>query len=142
MHLQRRLAGLGQKTGPFHADEIAEIDQLEHLDHLIANFFRMDVNLDPPGRIAQVHEMAFAHVAMGGDAAGGAQGGAFGEFFAHFGDRAGSFVSAAEGVRAARLKRFQFFAPLRDQAVFVVHLRAANLKRWFEMNSQNHAVNA
>ena len=137
VHFQRRLAGLGQKTGSFHADEIPEIDQLEHLDHVIADFLRVDVNLDPPGGIAQVHEMAFAHVAMGGDAAGGAQGGAFREFLAHLGDRAGSFVSAAERVRAARLERFQFFAPLRDETVFVVHLWAANLKRWFEMNSQN-----
>ena len=39
---------------------------------------------------------------------------------------------------AERLEGFQFFAPLCDEAVFVVHLRAANLKRWFEMNSQNH----
>ena len=71
---QGRLAGLGEETIAFDADEIAEIDQLEKLDHLLADFLRVDVNLDPPGRIAQVDEMAFAHVAMRGDAAGRAQG--------------------------------------------------------------------
>ena len=137
VHFQRRLAGLGEEAGSLYADEIPEIDQLEHLDHVIANFLRVDVNLDPPGGIAQIHEMAFAHVAMRGDPAGRAQGGAFRELFADLGDCAGSFISVAERVRAARLKRFQFFTPLCDQAIFVVHLRAANLENSRTKDTRN-----
>ena len=88
----------------------------------VANFLGVDVDLDPAGGIAQVHEMALAHVAVGGDAAGGAEAGAFREFLADLGDRAGGFISAAKGVRATRLERLQFFAPLRYETVFVVHL--------------------
>ena len=35
----------------------------------------------------------------------------------------------AERIRAPGLQPFQFFAPLRYEAVFFVHLRAANLER-------------
>ena len=31
VHLQRRLAGLGEKTASLHSDEIAEIEQSENL---------------------------------------------------------------------------------------------------------------
>ena len=86
MNLQGRLAGLGEKTGSFDADEIAEIDQLEQLDHFRADFLRVDVNLNPAGGIAQVDEMALAHVAMRGDAAGRAQRRAFRKFFPHVSD--------------------------------------------------------
>jgi hypothetical protein len=98
--------------------------------------------LNPAGGIAQIHKVALAHIAVSSDTASRAKHGAVGEFFAHLRDSAGGFVSVAEGVRAARLESFQFFAPLRDETVFVVHLRAANLKRWFEMNSQNHSWKA
>src|SRR5205085_10343643 len=75
MHFQRRLAGFGEETNPLDADEIAKIDQLKQIDYLVADFFRVDVNLDSPRRIAQVDEVAFTHVAVRGDVAGRAQGG-------------------------------------------------------------------
>ena len=121
VNLQRRLAGFGEETFAFDADEIAEIDELETLDHFRADFFRVDVNLDASRRIAQVDEMAFPHVAMRRDPAGGAQGCALGKFFSHLADGAGRFEAAPKRIRPACLERLEFFAPLRDEIVFVVH---------------------
>jgi hypothetical protein len=41
----------------------------------------------------------------------------------------------AERVRASRLERIQFFAPLRYETVFVLHRGRPNLERGLEMNS-------
>src|SRR5882724_3746373 len=65
--------------------------------------------------------MTFPHVAMGRDAAGGAQGCAFGKFLADFGDRARSLERAAERIRSAFLERLHFFPPQRDELIFVLH---------------------
>src|SRR5436190_3320071 len=72
--------------------------------------------------------MALAHVAVGGDAAGGSEGRAFGKFSTDLRDISGSFVGAAKRVGACGPERFQFFASLRYEAVFVFHLRAATLR--------------
>ena len=85
-NLQARLAGFRDEAGAFDADEIAEIEQAENLHQLRPDLLRLHVNLDPPGRVPQIDEVALAHVAMRGDAAGGAQRRAFGEFIAQLAD--------------------------------------------------------
>src|SRR5437867_9040863 len=70
---QRLLAGLRQKTEALHSDQVAEIEQIENLHRLRADLFRMKVDLDAPGRVAKIDKVAFAHVAVRGDAASGAK---------------------------------------------------------------------
>ena len=84
-----RLATLGEKACPFDTDEIAKIEQLENLKRLGPYFFRLNVNLNVAGRIAQIDEMTFAHVAMRSDPPGHAQRLVFGKFLLHFADRSG-----------------------------------------------------
>ncbi len=99
--LQRRFAGLGDETSAFHPDEIAEIKQREDFHQLRADFLGLDVNLDAPARVAHIHEMALAHVAMRSDPAGHAQRHAFGKFRPHFRDVAVGLECAAERRHAA-----------------------------------------
>jgi hypothetical protein len=69
------------------------------------------------------------------DAASRAQSGAFGEFRPDFRDRPGCFECLAKWIGASGLERSQFFAPLRDELIFVFHPGRANLERSPEMNS-------
>ena len=80
VHLQRRLARLGGETGAFHADEIAEIEQLEDFHRFGAEFLRLHINLHPPARVLEINEMALAHVAMRTDATRDAKTCPFGKF--------------------------------------------------------------
>src|SRR3954468_2777776 len=64
VHLERRLAGLGEKAIALDADEIAEIDEFKQFDDLRTDFFCVEVNLDPPRRIPHIDKMAFPHVAV------------------------------------------------------------------------------
>jgi hypothetical protein len=105
MNFERRLARLGDEASSLDPDEVSEVDQLEKLDHLFADFLGVDINLHSPRRIAQIDEMAFPHVTMRCDAAGSSQRRAFGKFLAHFRDRPRGLVGAAKRVRAARLER-------------------------------------
>ena len=120
---------LVRKHSPSTPMKSPMIEQLENFHRLRAEFLRLDVNLDPPGRVAQIEEMTFAHVAMRGDAAGRAQGFAFLKFFAHLRDRAAGLKRGAEGRDAARPQLFQLGATLRDQFVFVVHCKKATVNR-------------
>jgi hypothetical protein len=79
--------------------------------------------------------MALPHVAVRGNPPCGTKRCSLGEFLAHFRDRAGDLESAAERIGAAGLECFQFFAALRYETIFVVHLGRSNLERHFEMNS-------
>jgi hypothetical protein len=74
----------------------------------------MNVDLNSPRRVAQIKEMAFAHVAMSGDAARRAKRLAFRKLSAHFGDRSGYLKPTAERLDAFRTERVQFFAPQCD----------------------------
>jgi hypothetical protein len=121
VRFERRLARLGQKTRSFNANEIAEVEKLENFHRLRADFLFVEISLDPPGRVPKIDKVAFAHVAMGGDAAGRAERFAFLEFFAHFGDRTGGFERAAERFHTARAKRLQFLPALRDQFILRFH---------------------
>ena len=129
LDLQCRLAGFGQETFAFHADEIAQIEQLEKIDNLRANFFGVDVNLNPAGRVAKIDKVALAHVAVRGNAAGRAQGFAFLEFFPDLRQVAACFEGGPEGFHATRAQTFQFSAPLRDQFILVVHFSQPSLNR-------------
>ena len=120
---------LVRKQFALDADEIAEVEQIENLHRLGADFFRMNVNLNAPGRVAQIDEMAFAHVAMRGDASGRAQGFAFLKFFADLARSCRWSQSGAEGRDAARAQLFQLGAPVRDEIVFVVHCKKATVNR-------------
>src|SRR5207244_9111310 len=120
-HLQCWLAAFSNKTRSFDADEITDVEQVEKFNQVRANFFCVDVNLNAPGRIAQVEEMAFAHVAMRGDAPRRAKSLPFLELLAHLRDRSAYVKTGAERLNAFRAERVELFAPQRDQFVFVFH---------------------
>src|SRR6267143_5147495 len=109
--LQCRFPAFGDKTGSLHADEIAKIDQPKKIDQLRADFFRMNVDLNPPRCVAQIEEMTFAHIAMRSNAASCAKGLAFFKLFAHLRNRSSYLKAGAEWLDAFRAKRVEFFAP-------------------------------
>src|SRR6266567_996943 len=80
--LQRGFAALGEETCALGANEITDIEQTKKIDQVRANFFCVNVNLNAPGGITKIEEVALAHVAMRGDAASRAQDLALCEFFA------------------------------------------------------------
>ena len=138
VHLQRRFAGFGEKTGSLHADEIAKIEQSEKLDRLRADFFRVNVNLNASGRVAQIEKMTFAHVAMRGDAARCAKSLAFLELFAHLRNRAALPQSRRQMARhLSHEARRAFCAAVR--LTRFLHPSRANLKRC-EVRDQSLAV--
>src|SRR5450631_49189 len=116
-NLQRWLAGLRQKTLAFHANEIAEVEQLEKIDNLRANFFRMDINLNPPGGVAKIDKVTLAHVAMRGNASRRTQSFAFFEFFPNRRNIAAGLERRAKWLDSAIAQAFQFSASLRDQLI-------------------------
>src|SRR5438552_15827970 len=83
---QRVLAALGEETCALGANEITDIEQTKKIDQVRANFFCVNVNLNAPGGITKIEEVALAHVAMRGDATSRAQDLALREFFAHLRD--------------------------------------------------------
>ena len=91
LHLQRRFAGLGQKTFPFDSDEIAEVEQREKIDNSVAGLPGIDVNLNAPGRVAKIDKVALAHIAMCGNPPGRTEDGTLLEFLTHVSDRAARF---------------------------------------------------
>jgi len=97
----------------------------------------VNVNLNAAGGVAKIEKMALAHVAMRGDAAGGANHFAFFKFRADLGDVAAGRESFSERFNALGAEGVEFFAPERDQLILFVHLRRANVKRCGEMNSLN-----
>ena len=138
-HLDRRFPAFREKACALDADEIPDIEQAKKIDQLSANFFRVNINLNPSGGVAQVEKVAFAHVAMRSDAASRAKGLAFFKFFAHLRDRSAWFETSPEWFDPFRAKRVEFFAPQRDQLILFVHRRRANVKRRAEMNSLKEA---
>ena len=120
-HFQRRLAGFGQETGAFDADEIAEIEQIEDFHCLGADFFLVEVGLNPAGRVSKIDKVTLAHIAMRSDSAGGAKRFAFLECVPDFRDRAGCFKSATKRLHSAGAKCLEFLPALRDQFVFRFH---------------------
>src|SRR6266849_2610061 len=112
----------------------------QKIDQLSANFFRVNINLNPAGGVAQVEKVAFAPIAMGGDAASRAKGLAFFKFFAHLRDRSAWLETGPEWLDSFRSKRVEFFAPQRDQLIVFVHRRRATVKRRAEMNSLKEAL--
>ena len=94
-----RLAGFADEAFALDAEEIADVEQRENLRLLRREALEVDVNLDAPGQVAQVEEVRLAHVAVRGDAAGGAEHGAFREFLADLGDGAFAYRSARRRAR-------------------------------------------
>ena len=94
-----------------------------------ANLFGVNVNLNAAGDVTQVEKMAFAHVAMRGDAAGDTTRFTFFKLLAHLRDRAANIKAGAERLDAFRAQRLKFFSSERDQLVFVFHIRTANVRR-------------
>ena len=125
-NLQRWLAGLRQKTFAFHPNEIAEVEQLEKIDRLRANFFRMDVNLNPAGGVAQIDKVTFAHVAMRGNASRRAQSFAFFEFFPDRRNIAAGLERRAKRLDSALAQRFP---------IFRAAARSAHSRRPFAMDA-------
>ena len=119
----------GDKTCPFHANEIAYVEQPKKVEQFRANLLGVNVNLNAAGDVTQVEKMAFAHVAMRGDAAGDTTGFTFFKLLAHLRDRAANIKAGAEWLDAFRAQCFKFFSPERDQLVFVFHIRTANVRR-------------
>ena len=69
-HLDGDFAGLGGEHGAVHADEIAEVEVFEDVELVVAERLFLRVNLDAAALVFDVDEDAFAHLAVGGDAAG------------------------------------------------------------------------
>ncbi len=87
----------------------------------MANFFSVNINLNAASGVAQIQEVALAHVAMGRDAARRAKSLAFSELLAHLRNRSAYIKTCAEGLDAFRVKRIEFFAPQRDQFILFLH---------------------
>src|SRR5205809_375248 len=113
----------------------ADVQQTKKLDQFRANLFRLNVNLNAAGGVAQVEKVAFAHVAMRCDAAGDVTCFTFFKLLAHLRDRAANIKAGAERLDAFRAQRLKFFSSERDQLVFVFHVWTANLKPRGKMNS-------
>src|SRR6266481_505682 len=121
-----RLPALSNKTCPFNTNEIADVQQAKKVDQFRANLFCMDVNLNPTGGVMQVEKVAFAHVAMRGDAAGDATLFTFFKLIAHLRDRFANIKTGPERFDAFRAQRLKFSEPEREQLVFLFHIRTAN----------------
>src|SRR5947208_2525548 len=96
VHLQRWLARFSCETGSFHADEIAQIEQLKDFHGLRAEFLCLQINLHPSTRVFEINKVALAHVAMCTDPARDAKTGAFGKFLPRLRNIAGGFERCAE----------------------------------------------
>ena len=59
--LKRDLLRARREHRPLHADEIAEVELLQHLERLVAERVFLRVNLHPVGAVADVQKDAFAH---------------------------------------------------------------------------------
>ena len=92
-----RFAAFGDKTCPFHANEIAYVEQPKKVEQFRANLLGVNVNLNPAGDVTQVEKMAFAHVAMRGDTAGDTTGFTFLKLLAHLRDRAANIKPVPNG---------------------------------------------
>jgi hypothetical protein len=129
LDLHADLAGAGLEEGALDADEVGQVEVLEDLEAFVAEGLLLGVDLDAAGDVLQVEELALAHVAMGGDAAGDGDGVAFGEFallellpcFAAA-DAGGEPV--AERENAFGLQRAELAAALFDERVGVFHTGA------------------
>ena len=134
-HLQCWFSTFREETCSLDANEIADVEQAKKIHLIGADFFRVNINLNAAGGVAQVEKMASAHVAMSGDAASGPEGCSLLKFFAHLRDRAARLEASAEWLHAFRAERVEFLAPQRDQLILFVHLWGANVKRRRKMNS-------
>ncbi|KAG0505260.1 MAG: hypothetical protein Udaeo_14120 [Candidatus Udaeobacter sp.] len=124
-----RFAAFGDKTCSFHANEIANVQQTKKLEQFRTNLPCVDVDLNSARDVTQVEKVAFAHVAMRGDAAGDTSDFIFFKLLAHLRDRAANIKGGAEWFDASRAQRLKFFSSERDQLVFVFHIRTANVRR-------------
>ena len=124
-----RFAAFGDKTCPFHPDEIADVQQTKKLEQFRTNLPCVDVDLNSARDVTQIEKVAFAHVAMRGDAAGDTSDFIFFKLLAYLRDRAANLKASAERLDAFRAQCFKFFSPERDQLVFVFHIRTANVRR-------------
>ncbi len=79
-HADRGLAGARDERLALDANEVAKVEVLEDRERLVADLLRVNENLDAPRRVGHVEELALAHVAVRGNAAGHAERGAFGKF--------------------------------------------------------------
>src|SRR5438552_3252839 len=125
----------GKKACPLDADEIADVEQAKKLDQLRANFFCVNIDLNAPGGVAQVEKVAFAHIAVRGDAASHTKYVTLFKFFAHLRDGSARLKTGAEWLNAFPAKGVEFFPSQGDQLVLFVHHRRANVKRRGEINS-------
>ena len=127
-HLQCWFTRLRDKTYSLDSDEIAKIKQAKQIHGFSTNFFDVDVNLNPPGGVAQIEKVAFAHVAVRSDATSDTKRFPFFKFAANLCDRSAGFEGSAEWLGAARAKCVKFFMPQCDQLVFFFHVSASECK--------------
>ena len=88
----------------------------------------MDIDLNATGGVAQIQEVAFAHVAMRRDAPRRAKRLAFFKLLAHLRNRSAYVKSRTERLDTFRAEGIEFFAPQRDQLIFFFHRRRANVR--------------
>src|SRR2546430_10527925 len=118
VQLQRRLARLGCETGSFHADEIAEIEQLEDFHCFGAEFLRLQINLHPSARVLEINKVALAHVAMRTDATRHAKTCPFGKFLPNTRDIARGIEGYTERRDSKLFQSRQLLATQRQQLTF------------------------
>ena len=119
--LDRDFAGFSGEHRASDANEVPEVKVLEDFKLFIAQRLFLGVNLDAPALIFDVDELALAHVAVCGDAAGQRDFAPFGVVRPGHGAgvRWGELVF--ERVDAFGPQCFELFFTLFDQRVCVIH---------------------
>src|SRR5258705_508880 len=102
------LAGFGGKHRAADTDEIAEVEVLEDVVLLITEGLLLGIDLNTAGLVLDVDELAFAHVAMGSNAAGERDDAAFSIFGACLGTFLGGHELVGERIDSFSTESGQF----------------------------------
>ena len=126
LRVDAELAGAGAEEIAFHADDVAEIDQLEQRIIALAHRVFLDVDLQPLAVLLQVREARLAHVAQRHHAAGDADadlrrqflGGLRAVLGQNLGNRVGELESLAIGPVAEGFDLANARQALLEQLIF------------------------
>jgi len=121
VRLDGRLLRPRPEERPADADEVAEVDLLEHGKGVVADLALLEVGLDPSAAVAQIDERRLAHVAHRRHPPGDGRLGpraVFGRERGRFRRRVRWREAVWIGVDPARTQAFQFFLAQRDQIFF------------------------
>ena len=125
LDLDANLASLGSEQSAPHSDEIAEVEVLENVILLLAQDVLLRVNLDAPGLVLEIEELAFAHVPVRRDAPGQRDGAAFGVVVPGVRALLGGDELVLERIETAGAQPGQLGFALFDELISVFHKVAA-----------------